>query len=185
LALDAVQVGAGGCPGPHIAQGGGAVHHLAARFDVQAGLGVFHRFFRAQLYPAHGVDDVDETRESDLHVVVDPHPAGLFEGAHQGGGAAAERLRVGGVDLVGSDAGDLHVRVAGHADDGGPAFGGHVEHHDRVGALPLGFAGPQRLHVLVAEAFSAVGSDDEVGGARLVVGAALVGDQGCHAVQAG
>jgi hypothetical protein len=60
--------------GPHEAEGLVAVEDLAARLEVQAGLGVLHRAGQAHAHAADVVDHADQPAEADAHVVVTGSP---------------------------------------------------------------------------------------------------------------
>src|SRR5260370_41327401 len=82
---------------------------MAARGHAQAAVGVMDCERQADVDPAERVDDLDETEEVDLDVVIDDQPGGLLDGPdHQSRPAEPE----GGVDLV-------HA-VAGNVDPGVP-----------------------------------------------------------------
>ena len=103
LVDDPVQIGARGRPGAHIAQRISAVQLLAASRQVDACQGIADRFRRAHRDPADSVHDVGEPAESDLGVVVEPQPRGLFDCVY-------EQLRTsdreGRIDLVAAVSGD-------------------------------------------------------------------------------
>jgi hypothetical protein len=104
---------------------------------------------------AHRVDELREAREVDLDDVVDLEAEVLLDGADHERGAAD---RVGGVDLVGPRAGDVHDGVAGDGQLGRLAAARALE-QDRVGA-----AGSLRVRAGLGGALRAtVRAEDERG----------------------
>ena len=70
-------------PTADVAQGGRAVHGLAASGQGDSGQRVVDRFAGADLHPAEAIDKRAETAETDLGVVVEAQTSGRLDGLHQ------------------------------------------------------------------------------------------------------
>ena len=187
LALHPADVGGGvELPGAHVGQGIAALEGRTSRRQLQPRGRVVDVRRHADVDPAEGVDHLDEAREVDLEVVVDPYAGGVLHGLHEqrraAVGVCAVELLLRGIVLLAVLVGvrrDRGQRVPRQAHDTDRPVGPDVGQHHGVGALAVDVpAGVQPSHLPVGQALPAVGPDHQecqgVAGGRCL---ALIGER--------
>src|SRR5680860_1833649 len=92
---------------------------LATLFEVEPGIFVVDVVLGSDLDAANGIDDVDESAEADLYVIVDPDPGVRFDRLNEQFGAS---IGEGGVDLGPLIARYIDEGIAGNRhEEGRPA----------------------------------------------------------------